>query len=408
MSTTSNQKNSSSSWTKTSSQEWLESPPWMGSTTSRSIRAQREANYNNRMMLLAEQDFNREMANYYSAGNVASRYRQAGINPMFAMQNQSLGQAGSSSPSNSAAMANPSDTAMTDNLMNSVGGVLNSVDSYFNNSLKSEESTGRRISNTFDALSLDSRLSKVMSEAKREGHESNIAGINEYIAEGSKDDKVIEQNLTNEVLREQANRYAAAATLDTLEAQYKPTFYDAQTENLRASTAELLGRVLLHRSESRWYDAMSYTESFRALKEYWEANNAMLDNRLFNKVFQARVRAEWAASLDAWNNRGADNDFESWYNTGYLMGGSEKSGVITQSVIAGLHEIEDVSKTVGQVMADLKGAGIPDTKQNRDMVTDMVQVRKEQLTSFKGGTSTKTTRSYYSPKPRVAVRRGRK
>lgn len=403
MSTTSNQKNSSSSWTETSSQEWLGSPPWMGSSNRRSVRAQREANYNNRMMLLAEQDFNREMANYYAASNVASRYRQAGINPMLAMQNQSLGQAGSSSPTNSAAMANPSDTAMTDNLMNSVGGVLNSVDSYFNNSLKAEESTGKRISNTFDALSLDTRLSKVKSESKKEEHEANIAGVEEYVAEGSKDDKVIEQNLTNEVLREQANRYASAATLDVLEAQYKPTFYNATTENLRASTAELLGRVLVHKSEVRWYDAMSYTESFRALKEYWEANNAMLDNRLFNKVFQARVRAEWASSIDAWNNRGANNDFESWYNTGYIMGGSEKAGVITQSVIAGLHEVEDVAKTVGKVMADLKGAGIPDTKQNRDMVTDMVEVRKDQLTNF-----IKPKRSYSPPKPRASVRRGRK
>lgn len=404
MSTTSNQKNSSSSWTKTSSQEWLESPPWMGSTHSRSLRAQREANYANRMMLLAEQDFNREMANYYAADNVASRYRQAGINPMLAMQNQSLGQAGSSSPTNSAAMANPSDTAMTDNLMNSVGGILNSVDSYFNNSLKAEESTSRRITNTFDTLSLLPRLSKVKSEAKREGHEAAISGIEEYIAEGSKEDKVIEQNLTNDVLREQANRYASAATLDVLEAQYKPTYYDAQTENLRASTAELLGRVLVHRSEVRWYDAMSYTESFRALKEYWQANNAMLDNRLFNKVFQARVRAEWASSIDAWNNRGANNDFESWYNTGYLMGGSERAGIITQSVIAGLHEIEDVAKTVGEVMSDLKGVGISDTKQNRDMVTDMVQVRKEQLTNFGSKTSSKTP----LPKPRAFVRRGRK
>lgn len=191
---------SSSSWTPTASQQWLVSPPWMGSTSSRSIRTMREQNYNSRMMLAAEQDFNREMAQYYNAAHVARRYVDAGINPMLAMSGQSLGTAGSSSPQGSLPQPSSTENGGFQPILDSIGAVNDSAAQFVDAARAQPEIKGKQLQNQYDMLSLFNRLIKTKEEAKQAGYDTDYKSIRNYIAEETKDSEVDrikwEKNLT--------------------------------------------------------------------------------------------------------------------------------------------------------------------------------------------------------------------
>ena len=417
MSDTSSDKNKSqssgsSSWTPTESQRWLTSPPWMGSTSSRSIRSMREQNYNNRMMLAAEQDFNREMAQYYDAAHVARRYVDAGINPMLSMSGQSLGTAGSSSPQGSLPQPSSTENGGFQPVFDSIGS-LNDSASKFVDAMRAEpEIKSKQLQNQYDMLSLFDRLIRTKEDANQAGFDTEYKSIRNYIAENTKDSEVERIKQEKELTIEKGNEAAANAMYATLKAQWEPTKMTAEVDLIRKQIAELGARILVHRSEAKWYDASSYEAFMSGLEHYQRANGILLDNRLKNSLFGEYVKQGYLATIHAANNAGAETEFQSWYNIGVLLGGTRKAGLVTQSVIAGLHEVEDVAKTVGDVISDLKSVGVKDTPANRRYVEDMVRVRKEQLEyNDKGKLTGRTTREYVSPKPtppRARLKRNRK
>ena len=407
----------SSSWEPTESQKWLTSPPWMGSTSSRSIRSMREQNYNSRMMLAAEQDFNREMAQYYDAAHTAYRYRQAGINPMLAMSGLSLGTAGSSSPSGNLPSASTTEMGAAEPIIGSVSALNDSAAQFVDTLKAGPDIKGKELSNQFDMLSLFDRLIKTKEEARKAGFDADFTGVEAYVSEQTKQDVIDNRKKQNTLLDEQASEAASNAMLTTLRAQYEPTKMNAETELIRQEISELGARIMVHKSAAKWYDASSYEAYMSALEHWQKAQGQLLDNRLMQATFTSRVKAEFLATLHAENNAGAENEFQTWYNIGTLMGGTRKAGIVTQTVIAGLHEIEDVGKTVGEVVADLKGVGIKDTPANRRYIEDMIQVRKEQLEyNSKGRLSSRITSKSYKannetgPKPvaRATSRRNRR
>ncbi len=394
----------SSSWTPTASQQWLVSPPWMGSTNSRSIRAMREQNYNSRMMLAAEQDFNREMAQYYDAAHVARRYVDAGINPMLAMSGQSLGTAGSSSPQGSLPQPSSTENGGFQPILDSIGAVNDSAAQFVDAARAQPEIKGKQLQNQYDMLSLFNRLIKTKEEAKQAGYDTDYKKIRNFISEETKDSEVERIKWEKNLTIERANEAAANGTYLVLKAQWEPTKMNAETDLIRKQIAELSARILVHKSQAKWFDASSYEAYMSGLEHYQKANGILLDNRLKNILFGEYVKQGFLATIHAANNSGAETEFQSWYNIGVMLGGTRKAGLITQSVIAGLHEVEDVAKTTSEVIADLKSIGIKDTPTNRRYVEDMVRVRKEQLDD--GGIDT-----YVSSKPtppRARTKRNRK
>lgn len=406
MSDTSLDKNNSrssgsSSWTPTASQQWLVSPPWMGSTKSRSIRSMREQNYFSRMMLAAEQDFNREMAQYYDAAHVARRYTDAGINPMLAMSGQSLGTAGSSSPQGSVPSPSSTENGGFQPVLDSIGAVNDSAAQFVDAARAQPEIKGKQLQNQYDMLSLFNRLIKTKEEAKQAGFDTDYKSIRNYIAEETKDSEVDRIKWEKNLTIERAGEAAANGTYLVLKAQWEPTKMTAEADLMRKQIAELTARILVHQSEAKWYNAASYEAFMSGLEHYQKANGILLDNRLKNTLFGEYVKQGFLATIHAANNSGAETEFQSWYNIGVMLGGTRKAGLVTQSVIAGLHEVEDVAKTTSEVIADLKSIGIKDTPSTRRHVEDMVRVRKEQLDGSE----------YVTPKPtppRARIKRNRK
>ncbi|UPW41505.1 DNA pilot protein [Dipodfec virus UA23Rod_872] len=389
----------SSSWTPTASQQWLTSPPWMGSTSSRSIRSMREQNYNSRMMLSAEQDFNREMAQYYDAAHVARRYVDAGINPMLAMSGQSLGTAGSSSPQGSVPQPSSTENGGFQPILDSIGAVNNSAAQFVDAMRAQPEIKGKQLQNQYDMLSLFDRLMKTKEDANQAGFDTEYKSIRNYIAEETKDSEVDRIKWEKNLTIERANEASSNGIYLMLKSQWEPTKMNAEVDLIRKQIAELGARILVHKSQAKWYDASSYEAFMSGLEHFQRANGLLLDNRLKSALFGEYVKQGYLATIHAANNAGAENEFQSWYNMGVMLGGTREAGLITQSVIAGLHEIEDVSTTVSEVISDLKSVGVKDTPTNRRYIEDMVNVRKEQLESF-GVTST-------SAPPRAGSKRNR-
>lgn len=390
----------SSSWTPTASQQWLVSPPWMGSTRSRSTRAMREQNYYSRMMLAAEQDFNREMAQYYDAAHVARRYADAGINPMLAMSGQSLGTAGSSSPQGSVPPPSSTENGGFQPVLDSIGAVNDSAAQFVDAARAQPEIKGKQLQNQYDMLSLFNRLIKTKEEAKQAGFDTDYKSIRNYIAEETKDSEVDRIKWEKNLTIERANEAAANGAYVVLKSQWEPTKMTAEADLMRKQISELTARILVHQSEAKWYNAASYEAFMSGLEHYQKANGILLDNRVKNALFGEYVKQGFLATIHAANNSGAETEFQSWYNIGVMLGGTRKAGIVTQSVIAGLHEVEDVAKTTSEVIADLKSIGIKDTPSNRRYVEDMVRVRKEQLDDSE----------YVTPKPappRARVKRNR-
>lgn len=394
----------SSSWTPTAVQQWLVSPPWSGSTISRNKRAMREQNYNSRMMLAAEQDFNREMAQYYDAAHVARRYVDAGINPMLAMSGQSLGTAGSSSPQGSLPQPSTTENGGFQPIFDSIGALNASTAQFVDAARAQPEIKGKQLQNQYDMLSLFNRLIKTKEDAKQAGYDTDYKKIRNHIAEETQDSEIERIKSEKDLTVERANEAAANGIYVMLKAQYEPTKMNAETDLIRKQIAELSARILVHKSQAKWYDASSYEAFMSGLEHYQKANGILLDNRLKNKLFGEYVKQGFLATIHAANNSGAETEFQSWYNMGVMLGGTRKAGLVTQSVIAGLHEVEDVAKTAGEVIANLKSVGIKDTPANRGYIENMVRVRKEQLDD--DGINT-----YVSSKPtppRAGTKRNRK
>lgn len=383
-------------WQPTQAQEWLTSPAWSGSTWSREKKMNRENNYQSRMMLAAEQDFNREMAQYYDAAHVAQRYREAGINPMLAMYGSSLGQAGSQSPTQS---VTPYSGGNSDwqNIFSSIDAINNSATGLSENILRSAQYENMSIDTDYKRLSLLDRLYETKQTARRAGSEADFKEIETYILDNTKQDKIDQAHTQTEIMYEENRKAGYEAVKTFLEAQFMPQRLDLEAQRYRADLSEIASRILLNSSQRGLNDAKAYEAFASAAKHYAESHRIELENGVIEgayEVFSQGLISGWKHSA---NNAGADNEFQSWYNIGRLMGGSDKAGLYFQSTIAGLHEIEDVASTVATVFEKLKSIGIKETAANREIITDIVTSRAN------GNTHTRTVKT-----PRAQSKRNRK